>query len=346
MVMVAFAVLLPQQTGFAARRAFAIDYSTPRAQPPLPQPQENAVKPLTPAEALAANSTVPFSNEPIEAARPFKPGSGVDGALARAEALNCLATAVYYEAAGEGARGERAVAQVVLNRVRHPAFPSSVCGVVYQGSDRPTGCQFTFACDGSLARKPNGAGWTAARRIAEEALDGAVDRSVGMATHYHANYVVPYWASSLSKISAIGEHIFYRWPGYWGRRAAFTQSYSGETAPQSELASAQTINPQQILPPDPLAVLSSGAPIADVRTSQLTAKPLTRSNALVSLRADENGGILKADEGQISPAPRDGPVGSQSNKRASNELASNGRRPASGPSAGRELLAAGALGEQ
>jgi hypothetical protein len=145
----------------------------------------------------------------------------------RARALECLTSAVYYEAGSQSDDGQRAVAQVVLNRVRHPAFPASVCGVVYQGSTRATGCQFTFTCDGSLARGASIAGWARARKVAAAALTGAVYAPVGYATHYHANYVVPYWASSLAKNAVVGAHIFYRWAGGWGRPRAFAEQYAG-----------------------------------------------------------------------------------------------------------------------
>ena len=148
-------------------------------------------------------------------------------AAARGQALDCLASAVYYEAGSQDDDGERAVAQVVLNRVRHPAFPASVCGVVYQGSTRATGCQFTFTCDGSLYRQPDADGWRRATRIAEAALGGSVYAPVGWATHYHADYVVPYWASTLAKNAVVGAHIFYRWAGGWGQPAAFTKAYAG-----------------------------------------------------------------------------------------------------------------------
>jgi len=118
----------------------------------------------------------------------------------------------------------------VLNRVRHPAFPASVCGVVYEGSTRATGCQFTFTCDGSLYRGPDAAGWRRAYAIAEQALNGSVYAPVGYATHYHANYVVPVWAQTLSKNAIVGAHIFYRWAGGWGRPTAFEQHYSGHEA--------------------------------------------------------------------------------------------------------------------
>ena len=172
--------------------------------------------------ALRINASLPFSKAPIEAARPFNSAAGAD----YANALDCMTTAVYYEAAYESVEGQRAVAQVVLNRMRHPAFPKTVCGVVYQGAPNP-GCQFSFACDGSLARAPAPAAWRRSKQIAAEALRGYVMAQVGQATHYHADYVAPYWAPRLAKVKQIGAHIFYRWPGSWGRRAAFTGRYAG-----------------------------------------------------------------------------------------------------------------------
>lgn len=141
--------------------------------------------------------------------------------------LDCLAQAIYYEAASESEAGQRAVAQVVLNRVRHPAYPATVCGVVFEGARRSTGCQFSFSCDGALRRGPMPALWERARRVAEAALNGAVYAPAGWATHYHANYVVPYWASSLVKTATVGAHIFYRWRGGWGRPPAFLNRYAG-----------------------------------------------------------------------------------------------------------------------
>jgi hypothetical protein len=179
---------------------------------------------LTGEDALAKNEALPFSDAPILAAKPFAIRNYFSGT--GLTALQCMTQAVYYEAAYEPLQGRRAVAQVVLNRVRHPAFPNSVCGVVYQGSNQPV-CQFSFTCDGSLNRKPSAAAWAAAEAVAREALSGYVERSVGQATHYHANYVSPYWAPKLTKISQLGAHIFYRWPGKWGMPAAFTDSYSG-----------------------------------------------------------------------------------------------------------------------
>jgi hypothetical protein len=182
------------------------------------------IRNLAPSQAETLNQKITFAAGPNPAAQPFK--AAKLGAAARASAIDCLASAVYYEAGSQDSDGQKAVAQVVLNRVRHPAFPSTVCGVVYQGSTRSTGCQFTFTCDGSLERRPDSAGWARARRIAEAALDGAVFGTVGLATHYHANYVVPYWAATLAKNAVVGAHLFYRWAGGWGRADAFTQKYA------------------------------------------------------------------------------------------------------------------------
>jgi spore germination cell wall hydrolase CwlJ-like protein len=161
----------------------------------------------------------------VIAARPFSMAAARP--IDRARALTCLADAIYYEAASESDDGQRAVAQVVLNRVRHPAFPATVCGVVFQGSTRETGCQFSFACDGAMARTPAPAAWDKALRIAGAALGGTVFAPVGLATHYHTYKVKPAWSRELVMTDAIGAHFFHRWAGWWGTPAAFSQRYAG-----------------------------------------------------------------------------------------------------------------------
>ena len=192
---------------------------------PLPPPM--LFRPISPKEAVRENASRSFVMRADSPAAPFRFSGDGD---TRARALQCLAQVVYYEAAGEGAEGERAVAQVVLNRVRHPGFPPTICGVVYQGSDA-AGCQFTFTCDGSLARLPSPALWIQARQIASEELSGKVFAPVGHATHYHADYVLPYWADSLDKSVQIGHHIFYRLKGALGASVAFTQTYARTEPP-------------------------------------------------------------------------------------------------------------------
>lgn len=204
--------------------------TTPPAPPPL------LVRDVAPEQAQTLNLKIPVASGPNPAARPFST-AGLSP-VSQARALDCLTSAAYYEAGNESEDGIRAVAQVVLNRVRHPAFPSSVCGVVFQGSTRSTGCQFTFTCDGSLQRRPNAASWARAKRIAQAALAGFVYAPAGWATHYHANYVLPYWAPSLAKNAVIGAHLFYRWSGGWGRPPAFAQRYARQEPDSNGLRAA------------------------------------------------------------------------------------------------------------
>lgn len=129
----------------------------------------------------------------------------------RARSVECLTLAIVYEAGYESVEGQEAVAEVVLNRVRDPAFPKTVCDVVFAGSTRRTGCQFSFTCDGSLyRRRPPRFVFDTARAVAEQALSGLAPPRAPGATHYHADYVSPYWAPSLARVTKIGRHIFYR----------------------------------------------------------------------------------------------------------------------------------------
>lgn len=155
-------------------------------------------------------------------------------------ATDCLTQAVYYEARSEPVDGQRAVAQVVLNRVRDRAFPHSVCGVVFQGSERRTGCQFSFTCDGSMRRPLEPGAWDRARIVAQAALAGSVYAPIGSATYYHAGYVLPWWASSLTRIGAVGSHIFYRWRGALEKALAFRQDYAGSEPGPAPMAAMAT----------------------------------------------------------------------------------------------------------
>jgi spore germination cell wall hydrolase CwlJ-like protein len=215
-----------------ARPALLRDLTLPQSSGPAyetdPGPIVERFRTMTPEEAVLANAAVPFSKLANPAAKPFKLSD--TSAADHERALACLTMAVYYEAASESVQGQAAVAQVVLNRLHHPLFPNTVCGVVFQGSKLSTGCQFSFTCDGSLARRPSQAGWKTANQIAARALAGYVEKSVGEATHYHTMWVVPYWQSSVVKLTKIGAHIFYRWSGGAGMPAAFTNRYAGTEA--------------------------------------------------------------------------------------------------------------------
>lgn len=198
------------------------DLSRPTTPPPTVEPSVNAD--ISPDDARKQNEAMPFASGPNPAARPYNLAATGDE---REKAITCLAAAGYYEA-GDDSDGQKSVDQVVLNRLRHPAFPKSICAVVFQGSERSTGCQFTFACDGSLAaRRPSDAAWQRARTVAERALKGTVDKRVGLATHYHTDWVLPYWSATLDKIARVQTHLFFRWKGWWGTPPAFRSGYAG-----------------------------------------------------------------------------------------------------------------------
>jgi spore germination cell wall hydrolase CwlJ-like protein len=176
----------------------------------LPWPTETTTtdrKPrLTMAQARVSNALVPIVADKRKRAEPFHFRGGP---AARLQATECLATAALYEA-GSDRDAQRAVIQVVLNRVGARGFPKTVCGVVYQGSNRKTGCQFSFTCDGSQTRRPEHDGWDQARRAARRAMNGYVYKPVGRATHYHTDWLVPYWRGSLVKVATVESHIFYQ----------------------------------------------------------------------------------------------------------------------------------------
>ncbi|MEM7730493.1 MAG: cell wall hydrolase, partial [Pseudomonadota bacterium] len=125
---------------------------------------------------------------------------------------DCLAEAVYYEARGESRSGQIAVAQVVQNRVLSRHYPDTICGVVYQGSERRTGCQFSFTCDGSMDKTPVGQPWDQANEVAKYVMTQTPRSIVGKSTHYHTDYVNPKWNRSLKRTVTVGSHIFYRFP--------------------------------------------------------------------------------------------------------------------------------------
>ncbi len=234
-------------------------------------------------DARMINAALPFSGTPVQSARPF---SLAGGDLDHKRALLCLTQTVYYEAGFEPLAGRRAVAQVVLNRMRHPAFPKSVCGVVYQVARAPV-CQFSFVCDGSLDRRPAAGAWKQSEAVARAALAGHVETSVGSATHYHADYVAPRWAPLLTKITKLGTHIFYRWPGSWGRRDAFTGRYIGE--------------PRDPLMLRPAPSLDGEAPLEQAAAEPDSGPPIARAPSDV-------GGLLDVSKGWTLNIPGPGDI--------------------------------------
>ena len=162
-----------------------------------------AAQSLSPAPPPAAK---PPSDEPGPASLPA-PVRAAPSAKASGD-LDCLSAAVYYEARGESAAGQAAVAQVVLNRAGHGSYPASVCGVVYQGV-AARGCQFSFACDGAMRRPREPTAWAAAQRVAERALHGYVMAGVGKATNFHGVQLGAVWGRGMIQVAQIGRHIFY-----------------------------------------------------------------------------------------------------------------------------------------
>ena len=248
-----------------------------------PTGPEPTLRPLTPEEFTLApeavrqldadaarlfNEAIPFSRLPVQAAKPFimTPTDIVQ----YSRALDCLSAAIFYEAANETPQGQAAVAQVIVNRMRHPAYPKTICGVVFQGSERTTGCQFSFTCDGAMGRPPSIEGWARARAVASAALNGSVAADVGMATHYHANYVSPYWAERLVKVRQIGVHIFYRWTGSWGLPFAFSRQHAGEEPVILKMAALST--PLEMLDPAIDPALLTLTPVA-IETAALIVLP-------------------------------------------------------------------------
>lgn len=171
---------------------------------------------------------------PLAAAQSLVPPPAED----RSRAVECLTLAIAYEAGYEVPEGQQAVAEVVLNRMHSPAFPKSVCDVVFAGSTRKTGCQFSFTCDGSLRRRMPERILAQARSVAELALDGKLPPLVNDATHYHADYVYPYWAPGLVRITKIGAHIFYRRAGPGVPAGAEGPVYPAAPAPAATPAPA------------------------------------------------------------------------------------------------------------
>ncbi|MEZ5923587.1 MAG: cell wall hydrolase [Hyphomicrobiaceae bacterium] len=136
---------------------------------------------------------------------------GLSEAEFRAKEKRCLATAIYFEARGESIRGQQAVAQVIMNRVRLNYYPNTICGVVYEGADRLNSCQFSFACDRKADVPRAMREWQIANEIAQDTIDGKIWLpEVGTASHYHATYVSPRWTSMMKRTTRIGVHVFYR----------------------------------------------------------------------------------------------------------------------------------------
>jgi spore germination cell wall hydrolase CwlJ-like protein len=175
-------------------------------------PQTASLTPTDPIPAMAS--------EQLAYARANAPVTGAYSTTAPVEVSDrekwCLATAIYFEARGEAYRGQVAVAQVVMNRVRDHRYPDTICGVVFQNQNKRNACQFSFACDGIPEVINEREPWVQAEDIAQRYLNGELYLTeVGTATHYHATYVRPTWAPRMEKVTQIGLHVFYKFKRGW-----------------------------------------------------------------------------------------------------------------------------------
>lgn len=177
---------------------------------------ERTETPALEAIGIAIGPPVAMAPEPAEMPAKLRDEQLTAEAGSRASQVSpkeqlCLATALYFEARGEPARGQVAVAEVILNRVHSPRYPDTICGVVYQNAKRRNACQFSFACDGKPDKIKEKKAWALAERIAADVIAGRQRvGEVASATHYHARYVSPYWASSMRRLARIGQHVFYQ----------------------------------------------------------------------------------------------------------------------------------------
>lgn len=157
-----------------------------------------------------AGAFVPGSSRQLAALNDRLQAKGDQAPASAQRDLECLTQAIYYEARGESRQGQFAVAQVVMNRVKHPAFPQTVCGVVYQGAGKRKGCQFSFACDGSMRQGREAQAWNEARKVASRVLAGAAVADIGSATHFHTTGVAPAWGAQMRRVAQVGVHVFYK----------------------------------------------------------------------------------------------------------------------------------------
>lgn len=220
----------------------------------------------------------------------LRPGLGPEGAAGRmrfasigaldgARDLDCLTQAVYYEARGESDRGQAAVAQVVLNRVRHPAFPKTICAVVFQGSGaRKADCQFSFVCDGSMRQTRDEAAWEKAQHVAARALSGVVVANIGAATHFHAVSITRDWGDGLVKVATVGMHVFYKF-GH-ARPPYQAQVFQASADHQADPRPAEVKPVLASLLPTPIA---ADAPAVEVRPDG--AKDATAADGLKPVAA-------------------------------------------------------------
>lgn len=176
------------------------------------RPHTDQIKPVV---AIVAQASTPVAAEPVsirmpDGGRMHSPAEELVMNKLMAE-HRCLSEALYYEARGEGDRGQKAIAEVIFSRMRKGNYGHSICAVVYEGAGQPK-CQFSFTCNGDLRQRKQAGAWMRAQMLAAEILTGEqqLHGATGGATNFHAVSVEPDWAAELARTTQIGNHIFYK----------------------------------------------------------------------------------------------------------------------------------------
>ncbi len=237
-----------------------------RNQRDLPDARLVLASNIAPASPLSAPAITAPSVR-AAAAMQFKSANRSDS--------DCLTQAVYYEARGEGVDGMRAVAQVILNRVRHPAYPKSICGVVYQGAYQRTSCQFSFVCNGAMGAPVESWAWRRAKSVADAALGGYVMSAVGTSTSFHTTGVRPGWGGTMDRVAQVGSHIFYQFRGRGSRIASSIDGVRPSDAPAAPVEAPQINAKAQALDTQTVAMLNTQSLKSSAKTqADATQKPV------------------------------------------------------------------------
>ena len=257
-----------------AQGSVAKAVAPPSAKPAAPVAVAAVAQPVA---ARVAPTVLGAGLRPATNLTPARPFALPGGAQNSARDVDCLTAAVYYEARGETAAGQAAVAQVVLNRVRHPAFPKTVCGVVYQGVHTGNGCQFSFACDGAIGRPHEAEAWRRSQAVAMHALAGGVMTAVGDATHFHSTSVGSGVGRGMVRVAQIGLQVFYKFSGYAGAPARFNAQPQRSTEDAQPQQADGRASGQYVLANAPAQAVAAPAPAAP--PAKVAAAPAAKDTA-------------------------------------------------------------------
>lgn len=251
---------------------------------------------LEPAQIVRAGLDITSSAAQVIADHPIRAAAAMVFKAHSQNDSDCLTQAIYYEARGEGTDGMRAVAQVILNRVRHPAYPKTICGVVYQGATQRVSCQFSFVCNGAMNGPLETWAWRRAKSVADAALGGYVMSSVGTATSFHTTGVKPGWSGTMDRVTQVGSHIFYQFRGRGSRIGGADGVMPSDSMPGATQIQADT----------PAVDGDTTAPDADTATTQML-NAVSRAQALpkpVTVAAQVTGKSARDIIAEVSLPPQ------------------------------------------